>query len=208
MSVIGIANWGPSVIATDIDDAALGHLKTWMPTYLRRARTERNLPFTLALPRAYGHVFAGQEFLDQQLPAIVVVAARSTAMRGGAIRDYEATWSLEIATVLRGKTPRSTKFLAALYEGTTARLMGQQACGEPLSSVHYTGMRFEQVPDVTKQGRWLLAGVSVFDVRTDRIFSPTAGPSVPDADVYLEEATVVEVDIEVDGMPMTGGSFT
>ena len=198
-ATIGIADWGPLVIATDIDDAAIELCRIWMPTYLRRFGQERGLGFNLALPRSYGDVFAGQEFLDRQLPAVVAVAARGTSMRGGQAHAYEGIWSLELATVVRGKRPAATRFLAAVYEGITRRLIVQQAGGTPLNHVSPTGMRFEQVPDGTKEGRWLLAGVSVFEVRTDKIVAPTAGPDVPDADEYLDEATVVEVDIDVLG---------
>lgn len=208
MSVtVGVADWGPLVIATDLDDATMAQLRKWMPTYLRRVVSERSLPFNLALPRTYGNTFAGQEFLDHQLPAVVAVAARGSSMRGGPNKAYEGIWTLEVATIVRGKRPPATRFLAALYEGVTRRIMVQQAGGTPLDHVVPTAMRYEQVPDGTKQGRWLLAGVSVFEVRTDKIVAPSAGPDIPDADVYLDEATVVEVDIEVDAISEQG-SFT
>jgi len=68
-------------------------------------------------------------------------------------------------------------------------------------------MRYEQVADVTQAGRYLLASVSSFNVYTDKIVEANAGPDIPDADVYLDEATITEVDIEVDGVSI-GGTFT
>jgi len=203
-AVVGIADWGPLVISTDIDDATVELLRTWMPTYLRQFGQERALTFNLALPRFYGNTFVGQEFLDRQLPAVVVVAARGAAMRGGQSQAYEGIWSLEVATIVRGKRPPATRFLASAYEGITRRLIVQQAGGDPMNHVSPTGMRFEQVPDGTEDGRYLLAGISVFEVRTDKVVAPTAGPNVPDADEYLDEATVVEVDIEVEGVSEEG----
>lgn len=204
-TTVGIAEWGPLVIATDLDDRALDLCRTWMPTYLRHFHDERSLSFNLALPRSYGDTFAGQEFLDHQLPAVVAVAARGTSMRGGQAHAYEGVWSLEVATVVRGKRPAATRYLAAVYEGITRQLIVQQAGISPLDHVSPVGMRFEQVPDGTKDARWLLAGVSVFEVRTDKIVAPTSGPNIPDADEYLDEATVVEVDMDVLGSPIVIG---
>ena len=79
MSVIGIANWGPLVVGTDIDDELLATCRTWMPTYLRQLAIERDLSFNLAKPRTYANTFEGQEFLDHQLPAIISTTAQLTA---------------------------------------------------------------------------------------------------------------------------------
>ena len=199
MSVVGIANWGPLVISSDIDDHVLAAVKTWMPTYLKQIYKERNLTVKPALPRTYAATFMGQEFLDHQLPAIIATTAQSTAMVGGSNMLYDGVWSLRLATVLRAKRPPVTRYLASLYEGVVRRLVLQQARGGPCNDIKYAGMRYEEVPDVTGAGRYCLAAISTFDIFTDAIVQPYAGPDVPDADVYLDEATITEVDIEVLG---------
>jgi hypothetical protein len=208
VSVIGIARWGPLIIGTDVDDAMISSLKTWMPTYLKHFHDERGLPFVPARPRTYANTFADQEFLDHQLPAIIVVTATTIATRGGPNKAYEGTWRCDIATIVRGKRPPATRFLASLYEGVVRQaVLNQARTTDVLQDVHYTGMRYEQVSDASGSGRYLLAGVSSFNVYTDKIVEANAGPDIPDADEYLNEATITEVDIEVDAVNI-GGTFT
>ncbi len=183
----------------------LATLKTWMPTYLRQYRTERDLSFNPALPRTYANTFEGHEFLDHQLPALVCTTASLQATQGGPNIPVGGAWQSLVACVVRGKQPAATRYLAAMYGGTVARVVLQKARGGALNDMRLSSARYEQVPDVTGQSRWLLAAVQQFTVFTDEIVQPWAGPDVPDADEYVDEATVVEVDIEVLGEQLTIG---
>jgi hypothetical protein len=212
VSVTAIANWGPLVIGTDVDDAVISTMQKWAPTYLKQAKLARNLSYTPAMYRTYANTFAGQEFLDHQLPALVAVTAQATATRGGRNMPYEATWTTRVATVVRGKRPAATRFLASLYEGVQRQVILQKVCANPAdgpaNSVHWQGTAYELVPDGTGQGRYLLAATSVLQVFTDMAVQPYAGPETPDATTYIDEATVVEVDIKVLGSqmpPITSG---
>jgi hypothetical protein len=202
---IGIANFGPLAIGTDVDDALLATLKTWMPTYLRQFHDERDLAFHPAKPRTYANTFEGAEFLDHQLPAIVCTTASLTATRGGPNIPYQGAWQSLVAVVVRGKQPAATRYLAAMYGGSVARCLLQKGggAGGVCNDLHLVSARYEQVADATGQGRWLLAAVHQLAVFTDEIVQPWCGPDVPDADVYLDEATVVEIDLDVLGSQMT-----
>jgi len=206
-ATVGIANWGPLVIGSDVDDALISTLRTWMPTYLRRIHDDRSMTFMPALPRSYTNAFEAQEFLDNQLPAIVVTTVSLQATLGGANYPYQGAWTALVACVVRGKRPAATRFLAHLYTGIVQQVVLQQARGGALANVHLMSARPFPVPDATGQGRYLLAGESTFSVKTDEIVQAFDGPDVPDADTYLDEATVVEVDIEVlgDEVIYTGG---
>lgn len=207
MSVVGIANWGPLVIGTDVDDQLLDTLKTWMPTYLRRFHDERDLAFNPAKPRTYANTFEEHEFLDHQLPAIVSMTAALRATVGGMNVPYQGVWQSDVAIIVRGKRPAATRYLAAMYGGVVQRCLLQQAkgAGGVLNEVRLTSARYEQVADVTGESRWLLAAVSQFAISSDEIVQPWAGPDQPDADVYVDEATVVEVDLDVLGSQLVIG---
>jgi hypothetical protein len=210
LSVTAIADWGPLVIGTDVDDAVIATMQKWAPTYLKQAKVARNLSYTPAMYRTYANTFAGQEFLDHQLPALVVITAQAAATRGGRNMPYEATWTSRVATIVRGKRPAATRFLASLYEGVQRQIVLQKVCANegPANSVHWQGMVYEQVPDSTDQGRYLLAATTVLQVFTDMAAGSYGGPETPDADTYIDEATVVEVDIKVLGSqlpPITTG---
>jgi hypothetical protein len=204
--VVGIANWGPLVIGTDVDDSLLATLRKWMPTYLRHYHDERDLAFNPARPRTYANTFEGAEFLDHQLPAIVCTTASLQATRGGPNVPYQGAWQSLVACVVRGKQPAATRYLAAMYGGTVARVLLQKgADGGALNDLHLTSARYEQVVDATGQGRWLLAAVHQLAVFSDEVVQPWGGPDQPDADTYLDEATVVEVDLDVLGSQVTIG---
>jgi hypothetical protein len=198
MSVVGIANWGPLVVGTDVDDEIIATLRKWVPTYLAQLRIERNLSFNLARIRTYANTFEGQEFLDHQLPAIVATTANLTAAQGGPNTPHQGTWQSLVACVVRGRSPAATRYLCALYGGTVARVLTQQS-GSVQQGVRYPSMRYEPVVDGTGNSRWLLAAVNEFDVYSDEILQPWGGPDKPDADVYVDEATVVDVEITVNG---------
>ena len=201
--VTGIANWGPLVIGTDVDDQVLATLRTWMPTYLRQYRSERSLSFNPALPRTYANTVEGHEWLDRQLPALVCTTASLQATAGGPNIPLGGVWQTLVACIVRGKSPAATRYLAAMYGGTVARVVLNKGRGGALNDVRLSSARYEQVADATGQGRWLLAAVHQFSVFTDEIAQPWGGPDRPDADEYVDEATVVEVDIEVLGETLT-----
>jgi hypothetical protein len=156
------------------------------------------MSFNLARPRTYANTFQGQEFLDHQLPAIVCTTANLQATLGGVNTPYQGQWQSLVAVVLRGKTPAATRYLAAMYGGTIARLLMQKQ-GAVEQGMHLQSMRYEQVADATGQGRWLLAAVSQIAVYSDEVLQPWAGPDIPDAETYLDEAVVTEVDLTILG---------
>ena len=202
MSVIGIRAPTPLVIATDVDDQLLATLKTWSPTYLRLFYQDRQLAFKPAKPRTYANTFEGFEFLDHQLPAIVATTAQMTSTIGGGNRTYEGIWTSLVASVVRGKRPAATRYLAAMYEGVVREMVLEKAGGGPIDGLRFQRMYNEVVPDATGQGRYILAAVSQFQVSTDVVVQSYGGPDIPDADEYVDEATVVEVDIDVLGSPV------
>jgi hypothetical protein len=210
MSVVvpfGIRTPGPLVISTDVDDQLLATLKEWSPTYLRLYHDDRGLSFNPARPRTYANTFEGFEFLDHQLPAIVATTAQMTSTIGGSNRTYEGTWTSLVASVVRGKRPAATRYLAAMYEGVAREIVLQKAGGGPIDDLRFQRMYNEVVPDATGQGRYILAAVSQYQVSTDVVVQSYGGPDVPDAETYLDEATVVEVDIDVLGSEIQiGGS--
>ena len=207
-SGIGLADWGPLVCGIDVDQAILQAVYDWAPTYLKHFVSERSLPHGMATPRQYTTTFAGQEFTDHKLPAVIAITAQCTATRGGSNRTYEATWMSRLATVLRAKNPPSTRIMASYYEGVFRRLVTQKARGGVLNDLHWVRAHYEEVPDATGAGRYTLAAISTFEIYTDQAVQPYAGPDVQDATTYLAEATVTEVDIEVLGSqlpPITSG---
>jgi hypothetical protein len=193
----GRAKWGPLVASTDVDDAVVAVLREWLPTHLRRETEYRGLDFPLTPPRQYDTALVPDELLDNMLPACVAETATMQATAGGVARTYQGEWQTMVYNVVRGKRGRFTRRLASLYEAATRRCLVQHRPGVPLDWIHYQGMRLEQIPGDRTGGRYLLAGVSIFRVRTHAIVDPDARPDLPDRDDYRPWPDVVTADVEV-----------
>lgn len=210
---IGLASWGPLVVSADVDDAILDVLQTWMATHLRRLKEERGVE--LQQPREWAIAMSDAELLDHPLPAVVSQTASMEAPTssrpagtapqgavGGMAHFYEGTWRATVSVTVRGRDPRETRRTASLYEGVIRRLMVQHAHVTPLDWLHYLGMALMEVPDDARAGRYLLKSASTFQIRTNNIVDPNAGPNEPDLDTYLDPySKTVEVDVEKEPLP-------
>lgn len=195
----GIADWGPLVIATDVDEAILAVFQEWMPTYLKQVASERALGYELATVNTYANTLDSDEFMDHQLPAIIVTTADTAKTLGGANFTYQATWNVVVSVIVRGRRPPESRKTAALYEGAIRRCFlnkCRQNSG-PLSDPDWKGTRVAPVKDTTGAGRYLAAGIGTYNVSTDAAAQGFGGPDVPNADKYVPLATVTEVDISV-----------
>jgi len=75
----------PLVIATDVDQALLDTLQMWMPTYLRLVAGDRQLGYELPAPNTYANTLETDEWMDHQLPAVVVTTAKAEAAGRGSL---------------------------------------------------------------------------------------------------------------------------
>lgn len=199
MPVYGINDHGPLVIATDVDEAVIGVLKTWMPTYLRLLSTERNLTdpatsknYVLPAPVSYSNYINPDEIMDHPTPGIVVTTAKVISTVGGANSIYQAVWLVRVSAIVRGRSPVESKKTAALFEGAIRRCMTEKARENagPLNGAHWVDCEVAPVAAGTREGRYLAAGMGTYHVSTDAAVRSFGGPDVPDADSYAPVATV------------------
>jgi hypothetical protein len=204
------ADFGPLLIATDIDDAAIATLQAWMATYLGQVEIERGLaPGSLPRPvdSSYANTLSDDEFPDHMLPAVLVTTAHTegspTIMAAG---FYNATWRLTVSCVVRGRTPSETRANAALLEGSVRRVIAQQGSLGIAARSKWVATSVAPVLDRSRAGRHLAAGICEFDVATERVVQRGLGPDSPAPDpspVYYPLAEVVAVSTEVDGVDTT-----
>lgn len=203
MTTQGIANWGPLVIATDVDDAVIEALKQWVPTYLLQTARERNLPAEagrqMAAPRTYTNVLEEDEFLDHQIPMVLVTTADTAKVKGGPNSSYEAMWNVKVSAVVRGRSAQESRLFAALYEGAIRRAITQKCRGVgPINESKWLAVKLAAVRDASGKGRYLAAGIGTYNVSTDYAAQGFGGPDIPNADEYLPLATVTEVTTGVE----------
>jgi hypothetical protein len=192
---VGIADWGPLVISTDVDAAILSQLQLWLPTYLKELGTERNLGYVLPTPQSYANSIDVDEILDHQIPAVIVTTARTASVKGGSNFTYEAVWNTTVSVIVRGRRPPESKATAALMEGAVRRAFLQKCRknGTALNDPHWLGTQVAPVADSTGKGRYLAAGIGTYNVSTDAAAQSFGGPDVPNADSYSPLAVVSAV---------------
>lgn len=200
MSTFGIANWGPIVVSTDVDEAILAVLKKWMPTYINRMSAERGLSYKLPVPKTYSNYIDLDEILDHHLPAIVVTTAKAHKTMGGANSIISAEWDVQVSAIMRGTSPPSTKSNTSLVEGAIRRCMVQKCRDNAgiLSNTHWLDSEIGPLKTGTREGRYLAAGIGKYNVATDAAAQSFGGPDVPDATSYAPLAVVTDVVIDVE----------
>lgn len=180
-----IAEFGPMVVETDIDRAIVGTLRLWLPTYLGQMERERGLTTrTFARPEqgSYANTLESDEFLDHQLPAVIVTTADMTdepERTGDGL--LSVVWRTSVSTIVRGSTPAETREIAALMGGSVRRaLLHHGDLDGAAAGMRLTGGNIAPVPDSSGAGRYLAVAVSQFNVFVDDVLAQWGGPLHPD----------------------------
>jgi hypothetical protein len=205
---LSLGDFGPLVLSTDVDIELIAKLKLWLPTYLRwlspRVLSGKPLP----TPRSYTNTIETAEFIDNQLPAMIVTTTSASAAIGGPNTFYDVAWRTAISCVLRGRRPSEARRIASAFGGAMVLCVTQKG-RDPVvcNAIRYQTFDIAAVPDATGQGRYLCQATAVFTVHTDVAVQGSGGPAEPDADTYLGDALVTEVDVDVAGSELSlGGS--
>lgn len=204
------ADFGPLVLNTDVDYAVLDILKEYLPFYLAAIERERDLPvgyFDRPKAESYANTLEDDEFPDHAMPAIIVTSADTEGIpeKDGEGMHY-AAWNVVISCVVRGRTPKETRRIASMFEGSVRRVMLNE--GPPFDGeVRWTGTNVAAVADPTGGGRYLAAGMSTYLVYVDHAVKSQAGiaheppytdPDDPDAEPD-PLVTVGSVSVDVQG---------
>jgi hypothetical protein len=205
--IVSLGTLGPVVLADDVDMAVLGALRMWMPTYLnpmaQKVPTTKQLP----RPRTYTNTVENIEWLDHQLPAIVVETSQAIATRGGPDSQYAVDWRTAVSVIVRGRNPSATRRLASIFIGATTLCVVQKAkTADVIDDLRYMSMTLGPVPDATdSRSRYLAGATAIFTTMTNYAVRGRGGPAIPDADTYVGVATVTEVDLDIAGEDVSIG---
>lgn len=204
-----VADFGPLLISTDIDDAAIATLQAWLPTYLGQIERERGL--RVPRPRAASYFTALEEepgeMLDRALPAIVVTTARTDSEPSIAgDGTYLADWRLTVSAIVRGPTADLTKRIASRLEGSIRRLLvsdNGHTLGGAVHALKWMSAFVGPVPNRQQKARYLAAGIGQYRVWTQDTVKEALGPTVPDEPTYdgLPVVTVVTTGLTADPFP-------
>jgi len=208
-----LADFGPLVVATDVDAAVIATLQEWLPAYLGQVEVERGkTPGFLPRPAlgSYANTLTSGEFLDHDLPALLVTTASASDPTVNADSCYRISWRLAISAIVRGRTAPETRETASLYEGSLRRVLVQkQMLGGLAGGVRWLTSSVAPVTDMTGAGRYLAAGMSTYTVFVDDVVREGGGPTTADGGPgtadgpYSPLATVVSVTTDVEATPIT-----
>lgn len=178
------ADFGPLVVAEDVNASVISALTYWLPTHIHHVELDRGITAgTIARPKpeSYATVRMEQDWHDHRLPAVIVETAGTLLVDkvSGGSGIYSAEWRLQVTCVLRGRNYPETQRYASLFEGAVRRTLLQQP-NQLLGRVWWLGTDpIRPVVDVTDQGRYMVAAVSHFKMATDNVAQSGAGPRVP-----------------------------
>jgi hypothetical protein len=203
--------FGPIIHAVQVDDAVTAHLRKWLPTHLSQVErdTGRSVGF-LARPVLWTSVYDEGQFADKRLPALLVITGGTDAVERHGDGSYSALWDVLISSVVRGRNDADVRLVASLYGAAVVRCMLQHASlGGFAGGVAWRGhMPLVPLSDTVDRGRHLLVAQSRWFVQTDDVVSDRDGPVDPEPQPdpqtpYPDGPTVEEVDVQVDGLPIT-----
>jgi hypothetical protein len=206
-SVVSLGTLGPVVLSDDVDMAVLAALREWMPTYLNPMSEKVPTNKLLPRPRTYTNTVENTEWLDHQLPAVVVETSQAIATVGGSDSHYSVDWRTAVSVIVRGRNPSGTRRLASIFIGATTLCVIQKArVADVIDHVRYLTMTLGPVPDATEaRSRYLAGATAIFTTTTNYAVRGRGGPQTPDADEYVGEATVTAVELDIAGESVSIG---
>ena len=204
MTVQVLADFGPLILPTDVDEAVIEVMNAWMPLYLRELSDERGLasPLPAPVPRDVNSVLSTDEFLDHQLPGLMVTTAKTSGVpERFSDGSYGVGWLVHVDSIVRGRTAHETRTTAALYEGATRRVLsGRKDAAGLIRLTRWTATEIAPVADTSRQGRYLAAGMTTFTIFTDQALKETGGlaiepPTGTDPSFVPTAPMSVEIDL-------------
>lgn len=182
MSSTRLADFGPLVLSTDVDEAVTNTLRLWLPTYLSQFERERSIPvgsMPRPTPGSFHTVSSEEQLLDQRLPAILVTTARGeSAVESWGDGFISAGFQVAVSCVMKGRTDEEARINASRYEGCIRRIMVQQpSLGSFAGGVQPMSVgQVAPVEDEQDQPRYLAVGMSTYLVMVDKTVQGETGP--------------------------------
>lgn len=179
--------FGRLVGAGHVEDAALGVLKEWLPTYLWEI--ERQSPGetagSIALPRSWRISSEVEKMPEDQTPCIVVASSGiATLPQANGARQYQAQFVLETSCVISARggmeeqaTPRALR-LARLYALALRACLIQQADDDGyLFRRDWLGEEYDVLPSI--DDRTICVGKVRMQIEVPDVVTSDAGPLYP-----------------------------
>lgn len=199
--------------ANHVEDATLGVLREWLPTYLNEvARQSNEAPLDLGRPKSYRISAQVEKMPEDQTPCVVIASSGVADIPlKNASRQYTAQFHLETAAVVSAiggresnGTPRALR-LARLYALALRACVVQQSDGALLIYRDWLGESYETLDSI--DDRTICVGRVRFVIEVPDVLTADSGPfAYPDPEidplpVSPEWTTAADADIQVEKVP-------
>lgn len=173
--------FGRLVSDADVETAVLATLNLWLPTYISEVeRQAGNLTVgTLARPRSAQSSFDFENWVEGQLPALVVVCpgtAGSFDRQGAGV--YSAWFEVQTGVLVEDTTEANARRVAQLHQAAVDGVMVQHGTLGGFATDMNLISRQTRLPDVSN--RTLAYAESMYHVMVDDIVARPGGPPRPD----------------------------
>ena len=194
---------GRVVSAAQVRDAVRTTLQTWLPAMLADVADQEQCS-PLAPIRSWDHAADVRRLTPDQLPSLIVGCGGTSGrkLRAGGIVDL--TWTVDVATVVRGQSYGDTSDLAARYTAAAAQVLVVVVPQHPLIvevRIPDTGGETFEVADIGS-ARTLAVGIATVEVTVDgaRTLQPPSAAS-PSGMPTVPTVQQTEVEVVVDESP-------
>lgn len=198
MNIIGDV-WHPG----HLEDKAEAALRKWLPSALEAAiALDGESPEAVPLPKSWTVVSDEDgRWPENSLPAVIITSSGMVGEpdRGQGNGEVDATWSLEITAICRGRTWRESRRRAQLYwSAICVAMLQRRSLGDDRYICELADSALDAI-EVEKR-RTLAGATALFHVQVRSMFSEHAGPLGPDVPDPIpdEWPEVTETSIEME----------
>lgn len=177
--------FGPSVLRSDVEEAVIAHLQTWMPTYLAEQERRKTIAagtYQARIPWESTNEFPMPE--DGTVPPRGIVVSPGTARppEKKANGEISLWWDIRVVIVVDAATAADSNRLSAVYAWCAMAALLQEpiSVGDQEAYVEYLGEGNTITPAEHMKTGW--ASEQLFEILTAGVVTRFGGPAEPDLD--------------------------
>ena len=198
------------LVASQIEEAFTQTLQKWYPTYL--AEIERQLgvrTHTLPPPQNYTNRNSFDDVVGEKIPKVVVLSAGiDSTPRTNGYRQYQATWRIGVGVATGAKDEETGNMMVKAYAAATRALLLQNQALNGLPGIVEIRWAAESYDDLQISAQHMLykAASLYFLVDVENVVTARGGPDEPTLTDPGDYPEVLDVEVEVEHIPITSSS--
>lgn len=186
---------GPLWHAGLLEQAAIAHLREYLPLYQHHIAALNSRPKALPAAQSFAVVTEYDRFPEDKIPAVIVACPGVT---GEPVRDGEgfwtATYSVEVSVTATGRNGTEARELAQMQSAAIRGAMLQVSLPDERCDVKaWQDEAFDKIP--TQSRRTLVAASNLFAVEVRDIVTDLGEPSAEDYIYPLTDPDKIDIAV-------------